>query len=101
MTHPRTWKRAESEAAAALGGTRDTFAFAKGDVKHDALAVDVKCRKAYSLGEARRDIQTLARENGGKLPLVVHFDLPGRGTKRTPLVILRLSDFREIARVLR
>ena len=90
----KSWKRAERDVAAALGSRRDTFAFARGDVIHERLAIDVKRRLRYTLNEARADLAKLAAANAGKTPVVATVDIPGRGRKAAAtLVILRLEDF--------
>jgi hypothetical protein len=90
----KSWKRAERQIATALGTRRDTFAFARGDVIHDRLAIDVKRRLRYTLNEARADLAKLAAANAGKTPIVAAVDIPGRGYKSAAtLVVIRLEDF--------
>lgn len=92
----RTWKRAESEAAAIIGGKRVWQKFSAGDAESEAFVADAKKRKTYTQREMRDDLAKLAGNpsTGARTAVLILFDTPGRGHKAgAPLVVMTAEDF--------
>lgn len=94
--NPRTWKRAESEAAVIIGGRRVWQRFSAGDAESAAFVADAKKRRVYSQRQMRDDLDKLQRnpETRGRTAVLVLIDTPGRGHKaRAPLVVMTAEAF--------
>ena len=90
-----TWKRAERQAARALGGKRNQrggdFSQSTPDVEHPLFVVEVKYRKVLPR-LLRLGLEQAARYDASKPPLLVVKERQQRGA----LVVLRLADFADL-----
>jgi hypothetical protein len=96
VTHSRTWKKAETAAAAIIGGRRVWQRFSAGDAESEAFVADAKKRRTYTQREMRDDLDKLGShpEINGRTAVLVLFDTPGRGHRaRAPLVVMTSEAF--------
>jgi hypothetical protein len=89
------WKRAERQAARALGGKRNSrggdFSQSMPDVEHPLFSIECKYRKTLPR-LLRLGLEQAARYDASKPPLLVVKERQQRGA----LVVLRLADFADL-----
>jgi len=86
--------RRELEVANELGGEKVGMYGGPEDVRTSLLNIQCKVRKAFPYWMTT-ELDKLPR-SGGRLPALSVTDSPGPGKERESIIVMRLSDFREL-----